>query len=174
MFRSNTEVSSMHQTQWEFCWTKVAQIRPPRSNCFFERSRASCLTERGGHLYLHSQYYFVNSVPRLSRLFTFLAVKTRRHVSTKWDTRWRLQPRQAVTTPYWLFTMWRCERYDWFATVFILNFSTIRRFSHNVKSSVFVWLLYDLSATEVTKDGTTVNSSMKFGPRSVFNVTSSP
>jgi len=39
---------------------------------------------------------------------------------------------------------------------------------------VFVRLLYDVSATEVTKNGTTANSSTKFGPRSIFNVTSSP
>lgn len=45
MFRGNTEVSSLCQIQWEFCWTKVGQIRPPRSNCCFERNRASFLAD---------------------------------------------------------------------------------------------------------------------------------
>jgi len=46
--------------------------------------------------------------------------------------------------------------------------------SVKIRSSVFVRLLYDASATEVTKDGTTANSTTKLGPCSVFNVTSSP
>jgi hypothetical protein len=150
MFRSNTEVSSLRQAQWEFCRTKVGQIRPPRSDCSFERNRTSGPADvdvKETHLFLHYKCYTVNSVSTFSRMFTLLAVMTRMLVSKPRDTRWLLYLQLAETTSQWMFTTWHCERCAWFASTLVLSFSIIRFFSHSARSSVCVLLLYDVSAT---------------------------